>query len=96
MARKRGKCTTREGEGGGSNGVHVDRCHRWDAEGHEAGVGGVGVLEWGSGAGGAGGGGKHKCDGVDSSGYYGSNGVSWQVDGGVMDEDRAMGRATGS
>ena len=59
-------------------------------------MGGAGVFEWGSGAGGAGGGGKHECDRVDSSRYYGGNGVSWQVDGGVMDEDGAMGGATGS
>ena len=95
-ARKHGKCTTCEGEGGGGDGVHIDGCCRWDAGGHEAGVGGTGVLEWGLGAGGAGGGGEHKHDRVDSSGYYGGDGVSWQVNGGVMDEDGAMGGATGS
>ena len=61
----------------------MDGCHRWDAGGHEAGAGGAGVLEWGSGAGGAGGCGKCKCGWVKVSG---GGGVSWRVDEGVVNE----------
>ena len=61
----------------------MDVWRRWDAGGYEAGVG----------AGGAGGCGEHECGGVE---VFGGSGVSWQVDGGVMDEDGAVGGAGGS
>ena len=57
------------------------RRHRWDAGGYEAGAGGAGVLEWGSGACGAGGCGKRERGCVEVSG---GGSVSWQVDGGMV------------